>query len=1056
MYTTPGGWCTGLCWCMFFGFSCTPPRGGGPTHNHPKGSCKVASYFYSPEEVEQPRSKREVQSAANIRHRLWLQSCEATSAGSNTWRPIRIYRSSTQRWVEKLDNSLQVCTAWKGLRTIQPDWSKPKWHDSSWRTWPRGLSTQDKAGDGLSAMSALKFKPSLKLNVIEYFDFAHLACRSLEEGFRSVGLWSFTLLMLVVFNLPHGPEKEEGMRWAQFTETLSDMVAKFEEPSNFELFKAHLHRMAIELRGIIDFEKFVDQEDAVWEYVKTCERHPIKDSYKVKLGEFMAWPRAAEAFIPVWTLWRFVCEYVAVEMGMISSKAALKIIEVPTVAAKAAAETKTTDASITQIDTRVLRSACQNAVVCTLAVTSQEPLRRQMVVMARIPSPLSHWEGTAAKDMESVPSNHAWILEQLGKGFMEHQFETLGMLANEQFMRDAGFTEFATADPNDLHGRVVEDDAFAHTAGVLALSLCGAQQRRLSYLQLGYPHSLSKLNLSDDVANVTTKNFEMDLRIFQKVANLGVRRNSLDTMFLRSPFQLTSVKQYVAGFVDTATGFGFAPHKDVKVLAKRQTHGIITTVPVERVNGYQKNHAQIRGSPKMRRMEKAWAVSINQNIIGNIFKYNPVVPIIPVVKKTVQLDKNSFVKRKAKSSIDLRGIASKVQKASWHSPAAENHSIPVGDLFMLRAWDLDPCLDLSLASLGIFCKVTHNLVFRRPGTPKSGEITWHAALFHWQGSAVCGWPVDIKRVPGAAQEEHVVDFLRTAADPHVFDVCNWKDIRVRGFKWRSPAWQERHFPRNGWPLAVRAFCSTPETTLVKLGGGCGWWDFSVSELKMVARCIGWDVPDKASLYQTLSIMTRKGYPTAGARDVLRYMSPRLTAEPREAEVQGVLLEVDEAASCLDRGDEDKIKKQKVASENLIIEYHGFVEQWAAAKREIVAKEAVAKAKAKPKAKAAAARLAPAPRVLPPFADMPETAAAKEWMPPHSADLWKSRGDGAWHSHVPPFPSCNRAVALWGHRALRIVISDAWRKFCLLEGISLDECPMQGLERSDETAPVLQR
>lgn len=82
--------------------------------------------------------------------------------------------------------------------------------------------------------------------------------------------------------------------------------------------------------------------------------------------------------------------------------------------------------------------------------------------------------------------------------------------------------------------------------------------------------------------------------------------------------------------------------------------------------------------------------------------------------------------------------------------------------------------------------------------------------------------------------------------------------------------------------------------------------------------------------------------------------------------------------------------------------------------------------------------------------MMEQQEAKQYMTP-GAFLWKSRRDSSWHSKVADFPTCNRSMHRHGDAALRVCISDAWHKHCLLEGIPVADAIVRGLLSESEVA-----
>ena len=57
-------------------------------------------------------------------------------------------------------------------------------------------------------------------------------------------------------------------------------------------------------------------------------------------------------------------------------------------------------------------------------------------------------------------------------------------------------------------------------------------------------------------------------------------------------------------------------------------------------------------------------------------------------------------------------------------------------------------------------------------------------------------------------------------------------------------------------------------------------------------------------------------------------------------------------------------------------------------------------------------------------------------------LWDIRvGHGAWHAQIPPCKECSRSLGRWGYMgALRVVLSDAWRRRWVLHGFNNNELP----------------
>ena len=211
---------------------------------------------------------------------------------------MKVFRSSTERALEKLDNQWALGTSLGGLKFILPDFKTSLWSDVNWRSWPRCSGANDMGPDMLSAVYCAKYKENLRLNWVEWFDFCHGACRSLDDGFKAVGVYSFMVLMLVPFNMPFGTDREPGMRWAQIMEVLLDMTKKF-TTKNFELFKARAHQIIREMGPLLGtVEDGVDPIDALWTYMKDLERYPVHGGVMTKTAELMGWMASANLFSP--------------------------------------------------------------------------------------------------------------------------------------------------------------------------------------------------------------------------------------------------------------------------------------------------------------------------------------------------------------------------------------------------------------------------------------------------------------------------------------------------------------------------------------------------------------------------------------------------------------------------------------------------------------------------------------------------------------------------------------------------------------------------------------
>lgn len=85
------------------------------------------------------------------------------------------------------------------------------------------------------------------------------------------------------------------------------------------------------------------------------------------------------------------------------------------------------------------------------------------------------------------------------------------------------------------------------------------------------------------------------------------------------------------------------------------------------------------------------------------------------------------------------------------------------------------------------------------------------------------------------------------------------------------------------------------------------------------------------------------------------------------------------------------------------------------------------------------------RKLPDCMDMIEQRVAKQYFPP-KCRLWKSRADSTWHIRMPDWPEeKSRSIRQRGEtRALKLLCTEAWYEWSVLEGRDISEAPIDGL------------
>jgi hypothetical protein len=235
--------------------------------------------------------------------------------------------------------------------------------------------------------------------------------------------------------------------------------------------------------------------------------------------------------------------------------------------------------------------------------------------------------------------------------------------------------------------------------------------------------------------------------------------------------------------------------------------------------------------------------------------------------------------------------------------------------------------------------------------------------------------------------------------------------------------------------------------LLELAARSAWWDMDLAVLRTLSTRLRLEVSQDVTLLEQLCRMTHKVLPSLSQEDILAIVSQRLHRSPDdELDCSADLLDIDEAAKCLEKEDMELLGKEQVALESRHAVRTAFGSQYREAKAKLRNARAAKVAQGSRKAKAKAS----ATRVLPPAMHMLSQSDAKQYLPP-GGYVWRNRRDNSWHSQITPFGTCSRTTAKHGDEALHMVISDAWHKYCLLEGILPEDCPMAGLLLTEQQA-----
>ena len=299
----------------------------GPLHGWPTNCgqitapCQVDRLYESAEDCLRQGVKRKVQEEAALtsrdaRHKAWLTRGRAGSK-PGSWRPIKLFRTSARKFARNLDNQIRGSSRAAGLSHFTPKKNSSTWAPSAWRMWPSLAVSIDCGSDGVCAVSALQRHEDFMLNLLVWPDPSHAACRSIDQALRGSQLRPFWLMMLISFNLPHGPDRtgERGMQLAEAARDLFSTVEPNKCPRWQELAPRMLEGLGesgIELPGVDD------PEVELWSYLKS-RPWVGRTGERCNMNRFMSSLTAAKEHLPMWWIHLFERLFMCLEMDFMKS-----------------------------------------------------------------------------------------------------------------------------------------------------------------------------------------------------------------------------------------------------------------------------------------------------------------------------------------------------------------------------------------------------------------------------------------------------------------------------------------------------------------------------------------------------------------------------------------------------------------------------------------------------------------------------------------------------------------------------------------------------------------
>ena len=861
------------------------------------------------------------------------------------------------------------------------------------------------------------------LNVTLWPDADHGCQRSTVEALQSAQLFDFLILMMVTFNLPHGPHNND-VRWNQIL-GVEDALAQRHNARSCVLFQAHVVDMINELRETgteLPGEKDADLE--VWDLWLRRRRLRNKGD-KIMLNRYSACSARINKEMCYWSMDTFELEYLAIELDMLKSKKmAAKLVVKTAVDPTGGEGGGPTGLKTLHIEDKSIRGCAHNAVCIAVKMRTDYDNYRICKLFLSTTLPVKDWRTTMVRECRSADGTRDYFVQQIVGGAWKHCTSIMEQLTKH---RELEYMDFAILGPLGAtmclgDGDMERDEDFALLAWRLHASMFCARTTRLLYLMTP-PHSLHGVLDTPISAKRALSSFKLDRDIYKKLSE-GDANDQTATLYLRRHLlNTTSAKQNLQACEEL--GFGPVPREEFVELMDGKSPAIATTHLVEEVIGYVKNYREAKCANRFRRPEVCMARALSGGLLKNRFTYKTLDPDVSTLKTTNALEQSAFVGDSASWSLPWKELQSANSTADWYSPSASNLANADADISQLRNLDKFGSFNVSAtAKLNTLFHCSHSFAFECLEAP--GKRQWVVPMKYFDESAVLA--IKCKPTIAFGSNYHFFE-LDFGSEPYFFSVTALTALdKAAPYVPHCPAWAWKNLTR--WrdrPPAVRIFRSGAIQPVLDLACDNAFWLICKTEVRRYADHLKIYVPSAATLIQTLVsiITTHKKVDDAYA---LRCCHKRLMLMKQKHEFSKELLNIDEAVHCLDFHDHQVCHASQKATFESLIDEENFEKAFYTRRRELT----------EASGGGAGAAAAGAPLVLPlAFAQ----SDVNKFVPPDTK-CWRGNLRGEWWGFFKHAKSVGMPISRYDDERSAIVamLQRAWKQYNFFHGLPLKACP----------------
>lgn len=985
--------------------------------------------------VQKERDDREA------RHKAW--ALKRKSGEQQLWRPRKRHRKDSWAWLVNLENQVLQGTGYSLKHFQLPPQPEDRPH---WALWPLLTVSSDQGSVELAGHHFCQF--ALRMNWDCCPDVGHGCWNDIKKAIRSSSQWNFVTLMMLTWNVPHGPWSED-VRFHEVVGSFDNFFRANPTPESSWLFGHLLPRFLFDLQ---EPELLGDPAAPQIIFDRLRNENPFQNKgSKVCMNRFMSVIKVGEHEAPFWTMRLFGYLVTAIEQDYLTGKKFVKLL-----GADNEMVDRTTASGKRQAGEGALARSCQNQLVVALMMLSDLGNQHRMRAILAVCLPAKAWFEHQATALRSAEGSFEWMARQLAGSFFQHLASTMRSVMQEDTLRWVGFMcpGGAAQLGNDTAALIDAQDALANTMGDLALQVVASRIQRSLWMLAGYScRRIRFLDSQPEVARREIRAFKVAHQLFEEASAAAGEVGACRAFVERSQFQLTCVQQIVCA-VKSCPGDELSD--EVKRFLTQRLHRVMSTQVVEDAFQRQKRRKQVHMNRKLHFAEN-FKVLLDRELMTTVHHYEKPPTADAAPQRANFLSEDVFVAPLSPDFKELGGITSHKGKCDWHTASAERFAVKFADIAVLLAAKHRGGFHLlGRVWLGCMVSASHHILVRQK--QQGGQVSQpFFALMHLPGSAALGWPAVEERIAGygGVSWAPALDCSSVSFLP-ILDDTEWEAL---SYTWHSPAWQHLNMPRVGgsMPHAVRAISVANEewAPLMTVAAKAGFWSLGKEVLKQIAEHTGASYDHGWDIFEIAFSLVKHVLQCSDSEtcDHLKVRAGYLDFV--DDDCCEALMELNnDGAGILDPEDEQDLQNQKANAIGRKAMHDDFVKSLRERKSVIVQGSHAAssssgrQAKKKPLFKKSA---------YPPFpAEMVSQSELRKFVPP-GASVWCGYSNGSWQCHLPPW---RRKSFSWAasdaHEAARKCLRHLWELFLSDNGMPTSACPVAGLftePASSSSAPA---